>query len=91
MLSIPTERERICRFQFNKMGLYPDAFHYGMMLPFNPFIKDIFNYFNIALTQITLNSWRMMRAFEAICFQLAARPMARSFHYFFCIKRGMTD
>ena len=50
MLLIPTDRERVCLYQFNKMGLYPDAFYYGMRLPFNPFIKDVFNYFNIPRT-----------------------------------------
>ena len=45
MLSIPTDLERICLYKFNNMGLYPDAFQYGMRLPFNPSIKDIFKLF----------------------------------------------
>ena len=73
------------------MGLYPDAFQYGMRLPFNPFIKNIFNYFFIAPSQITPNSWRILRAFEAICIHLRERPIAQAFHYYFCIKKGNTD
>ena len=56
MVSIPTDLERICLYRLNKMGLYLDAFQYGMRLPFNPFIKDVFNYFFVALSQITPNS-----------------------------------
>ena len=62
-----------------------------MRLPFNPFIKDIFNYFYTASSQITPNSWRILRAFEAICFHLEARPTAWAFHFYLCIKRGNTD
>ena len=91
MISIPTDRERVCLYQFNKMGLYSDAFHYGMRLLLDPFIKNVFNYFNVTPSQITPNSWRMLRAFEAICYHLATRPMARSFQFFFCIKCSMTD
>ena len=91
MISIPTEMERVCLYDFNKMGLYLDAFQYGMRLPFNPFIKDIFDYFYIAPSQITPNSWRILRAFEAICFHLETRPTARAFHFYFCIKRGNMD
>ena len=42
MISIPTDIERVCLYNFNKMGLYLDAFQFRMRLPFNPFIKDIF-------------------------------------------------
>ena len=35
MISIPTDMERVCLYNFNKIRLYPDAFHYGMRLPFN--------------------------------------------------------
>ena len=56
MVSIPTDMERVCLYDFNKMGLYPDAFQNGMRLPFNPFIKDIFNYFFIVPSQITPNN-----------------------------------
>ena len=56
MVSIPTEFERVYLYKFNKMALYLDAFHFGMRLPFNPFIKDILNYFYIAPSQITPNS-----------------------------------
>ena len=91
MISIPTEYKRVCLFEFNKMGFYLDAFQYGMRLPFNRFIKDIFNYFFIAPSQITLNNWRILRAFEAICFHLGSHPTAQAFYYYFCIKRGNTD
>ena len=56
MVSIPLESERVCPYNFNKMALYLNAFHYGMRLPFNPFVKDVFNYFFIALSQITPNN-----------------------------------
>ena len=59
-----------------------------MRLSFNPFIKDVLNYFFIAPSQITPNNWRILRAFEAICFHLCNRPTTRAFH---CIKRGNTD
>mgnify|MGYP004636412235 CR=1 FL=1 len=91
MVSIPTDLERICLYRFNKMGLYPDAFQYGMRLHFNPFIKDVFNYFFIAPSQITSNSWRILRAFEAICIHLEECPTARAFHYYLCIKKGNID
>ena len=48
MVSIATEFERVCLYEFNKTGLYPNAFHFGMRLLFIPFIKDILNYFYIA-------------------------------------------
>ena len=90
-LSVPTDLERVCLYDFNRTALYPDAFHYGMRLPFNPFVKDVFNYFFIAPSQITPNSWRVLRVFEAIYYQVHCRPTARSFHYFFNIKRGVMD
>ena len=47
MISILTDLERVYLYDFNRMGFYLDEFKYGMRLPFNPFIKDIFNYFFI--------------------------------------------
>ena len=45
MLSIPLENKRVYLYQYNKFVLYLEAFEFGMNLPFNPFIKEIFNYF----------------------------------------------
>ena len=56
MVSITLENERVCLYTFNHFALYLESFTFGMRLPFNPFMKDIFNYFKLALSQITLNS-----------------------------------
>ena len=57
-----------------------------MRLPFNKFQKEIFNYFRIAPSMLTPNSWRILVYFEAICVQVIRKPTARSFHYFFQLK-----
>ena len=51
MISIPTEKQRVCPYNFNKMVLYPDTFNFRMRLPFNPFVKDIFKYFWVTPSQ----------------------------------------
>ena len=32
---------------------------------------------------LSSNSWRVLVAFEAICIQIARRPIARAFHFYF--------
>ena len=48
MVSIPLKNERICLYQLNKFILYLEAFNFEIRVPFNLFMKDIFNYFWLA-------------------------------------------
>ena len=87
MVSIPEENNWVCLYQYNKFALYLEAFKFEIRLSFNTYVKDIFNYFRLAPSQITPNSWRIIIAFEAICFHLDSHPTAQAFHYFFYLKR----
>ena len=50
MVSILLENERVCLYSFNQFAIYLESFAYGMRLSFNPFIKDIFNHLQLALS-----------------------------------------
>ena len=72
MVSIALEHKRVCLYTQNYFSLYLESFFFRMRLPFNPYVKDIFNQFWLAPSQITLNNWRIIVVFEVICFHLVS-------------------
>lgn len=85
-MKLPEEDDRVCLYRDNNFAIYPECFWYGMRLPFNEFQKEVFNFFRVAPSMLTPNSWRILVCFEAICVQIIRRPTARSFHFFFQLK-----
>ncbi|KAM3207993.1 hypothetical protein ACQJBY_062964 [Aegilops geniculata] len=47
--------------------VYAHALEAGMRLPLHPFFVEVLTYFNLAPTQLTPNSWRIMAGFLVLC------------------------
>lgn len=52
-------------------------------VPFDDFIKGVLQILNVAPTQLHMNRWTIMKAFQALCLYISVPATLRLFlHYF---------
>jgi len=59
---------------------------FRVKIPFTPFEMDVLKFFNVAPSQIQLNSWAFIRGFEIVCEALELEPSVGVFFYFYGTK-----
>jgi len=59
---------------------------FRVKIPFTPFEMDVLKFFNVAPSQIQLNSWTFIRGFEIVCEALELEPSVGVFFYFYGTK-----
>ncbi|MED6217839.1 hypothetical protein PIB30_021316 [Stylosanthes scabra] len=86
----PNSEERVCYYNL----LHPEERHFiymyeclfsklGVRVPFTQFEQDILYECRVALSQLHPNSWRILKAFQTVCWYLHLDLSLRAFLYFF--------
>ncbi|MED6207990.1 hypothetical protein PIB30_040764 [Stylosanthes scabra] len=66
------------------LWVYQELFtHLGMRLPFSDFQRDVMTRCRVAVSQLHLNGWGFILAFEKVCFHYGFRPTIRLFFYIY--------
>ena len=90
---IPMKTKRICSsFTGQKFPMYEFAFkEAGMRLPFNAFQMGVFEWLDLAPSQLHPNALAFMRAFELVCAYLEVRATLPLFFQIFHIQRKVVQ
>ncbi|MED6222270.1 hypothetical protein PIB30_062744 [Stylosanthes scabra] len=66
------------------LWVYQELFtHLGMRLPFSDFQRDVMTRCHLAVSQLHLNGWGFILAFEKMCLHYGFRPTIRLFFYIY--------
>ncbi|MED6157225.1 hypothetical protein PIB30_021423 [Stylosanthes scabra] len=57
----------------------------GVRLPFTGFQKEVMTWCQVAVSQLHLNGWGLLRTFERVCLHFGFRPTSRLFLYIYDI------
>nr|KYP34008.1 hypothetical protein KK1_045076 [Cajanus cajan] len=60
----------------------------GVSVPFNPFECSFLSHVNVAPSQLHLNSWGFLRAFQVLCSVLGIEVLLAKFIHFYQLKLG---
>ena len=59
-IRIPSDKERACHSYADEICFYEADFTSGLRFPVYPFVRELFSYLHLALTQLVPSSWRII-------------------------------
>ena len=79
-VEVPTSEDRASSCTSSRFVLYEKPFEFEFRVPLTKFQVKLTDYFRVTLAQLLPNSWRIIVAFEALCFHLHLRLTLTLFH-----------
>ena len=83
----PGKKDSIKSVPEGCIGVYKDTMETGLRFPLHPFVIEVLNSYNIAVSKLYPNDWGCIIAFIMIYIAISIEPTLTAFRYIFRLRR----